>query len=136
MGYEAWKKGKPALHAQMVNGRSMHRATLDHLVKMFGNRVFVVGHTHFRSGDRDALNGYSLRKADHHEGGVLATLCSTQPSSGAAGQYIAYEFEWARRKEQRLYGRTGVAFPCIARFADEEVPWISEEHIVRLQDIL
>ena len=135
VGYEAWKKRRKTLHSQMVNNRLIQRSSLDHITQLFENNVFVVGHTHYRSGDRDILSGNVLINA-RQGSGWLATLCSSHPRSPDAGHYIAYEMEFSREKEERLYARTGVAQPCVARFTTEKVPLISEENIIRLQKLV
>jgi hypothetical protein len=135
VGYEAWRKRRKTVHAQMVNNRMIKRCTLDHLVDLFGNDVFVVGHTHYRSGDRDCLNGYVLTGA-RRTYGMLATLCSSHPRSPDAGHYIAYEMDFSRKEEARLYDRAGVAYPCVARFSADKVPLIAEENIIWLRDVI
>ena len=135
VGYEAWKRHRKTLHSQMVNNRLIRRSTLDRITQLFENNVFVVGHTHYRSGDRDILSGDVLVNA-HQGSGWLATLCSSHPRSPDAGHYIAYELEFSRKKEERLYARTGVAQPCVACFTTEKVPLISEENVIQLQEVV
>jgi len=134
MGFEAWKRVQNTVHSQMVNNRVLKRGTLDTLSAIFGSDVFVVGHTHYRSGDRDGLDRQSRMPAG--ENGVLVTLCSSHPRSPDAGHYIAFEFEASRRKEALSHGREGVAFPCIARFTEERVDFIREENIIPLFEIM
>ncbi len=134
IGFEAWKRDQKTLHSQMVNNRVIKRDTLDMLSGIFGSNVFVVGHTHYRSGDRDGFD--QLNRMPARENGSLVTLCSSHPRSPDAGHYIAYEFESSRRKEALSHGREGVAFPCIARFTDKQVPFITEGNIIPLFEIL
>jgi hypothetical protein len=134
IGFEAWKREQSTLHSQMVNNRVIKREMLDKLNDIFGSNVFVVGHTHYRSGDRDGFDQMSRLPATKN--GLLVTLCSSYPRSPDAGHYIAYEFEASRRKEAISQGREGVAFPCIARFNEEQVDFIMETNILPLFDIL
>jgi len=133
-GSEAWKRYQRTVHSQMVNNRVIKRETLNTLSSIFGSNVFVVGHTHYRSGDRD--DGMQMSRMPVEKNGVLATICSSHPRSPDAGHYIAFEFEASRRKELLLHGRGGAAFACIARFTEKQVDFIKKENIVPLFELL
>lgn len=127
-GYEAWKAECDTVHARMVNNRNVTPATLDALKESVGADVFVVGHTHYRSGDLDveADNGLELRRVTDHKGGRLATVCSSHPRSADAGHYISRELEAQRREvflgtarnEKPQPSRHCAAFACVAVFDD------------------
>jgi hypothetical protein len=61
----------------MVNNRKITRELLN-TFKNLGVKGFVVGHTHFRSGDID------------HEGSLI-TICSSDIKSPTAGHYMYQE---------------------------------------------
>ena len=116
-GYEAWKKDTAgrSLHAAMVNNRDITAATLEALRRAVGAELFLIGHSHYRSGDRDVVDGPSLRRATRHEQGRLATLCSSHPRSNDAGHYIAREFEQTRKAKLDLSSKTPEPWrTCIA----------------------
>ena len=131
-GYKAWKIRRKTLYSQMVNNRAITNATLDCLAGIFDVEVFVVGHTHFRSGDRDYCKDGALRPANPSEGARLLTVCSSHPRSPDAGHYIAHEFEASRQRASRREGRTGVAYPCVARFDDRNVNSVYEKNVHHL----
>jgi len=116
-GYEAWKNDKETFHASVVNNRDITADILKEFTDGIGADVFLVGHTHYRSGDRDMIDEYRrLRRARKGEYGRLATICSSYPRSIDAGHYIAWEFERQRRKtfEGNEPSRDCIAASCIA----------------------
>jgi hypothetical protein len=122
-GYEAWKADKESLHASMVSNRDITARTLESFGAAIGARLFLVGHSHYRSGDRDVTEGPILRRATRHEQGRLATICSSHPRSRDAGHYIAREFEWTRRakgtdSDNPEPSRECVATACVAVIKD------------------
>jgi len=117
LGYSAWKALKRTLHAQMVNSRTIEPDMLRHLRCISDAQVFVVGHNHYRSGDRDTIRGGSLGPVAPAEDGMLASVSSSHPRSPDAGHYMAYQYEYARRTKGQAEGRAGDAFPCIIRFS-------------------
>ena len=135
-GYEAWKDSKPSLHASMVNNRDITDATLNMLEKGIKTKLFLVGHTHYRSGDRDVKGRPLLRLAKPQKPGCLATICSSHPRSIDAGHYIAREFEW-RRKEKcgsTEPSRNCIATSCVA-VLDNSITELRPEHLVPLYQL-
>ncbi len=131
-GYESWKAESGSNHARMVNSRDITPATLRALTQGLAELgevgAFVVGHTHYRSGDLDVSDewGSALRRAADDTDGWLATICSSHPRSADAGHYISREFEAARRevfldtnpKEKWQPSRHCAASSCVAVFED------------------
>lgn len=116
-GYEAWKNDKETFHASVVNNRDITADILKEFSDGIGAGLFLVGHTHYRSGDQDMIDEYRLlRRARKGEYGRLATICSSYPRSKDAGHYIAREFEWQRREkfEGNEPSRDCIAASCIA----------------------
>ncbi|MCP4600886.1 MAG: serine/threonine protein phosphatase, partial [Proteobacteria bacterium] len=109
LGYEAWKQSANTLHACMVNGRSIDSATLEQF-QALGAKVFVVGHSHYRSGDIHVKG--DMIADDIDQKGILVTLCSSVPDSQDAGHYIGHQFGPKRICEQGE-GRSGLAKACI-----------------------
>ncbi|MCP4540351.1 MAG: hypothetical protein GY832_24700 [Chloroflexi bacterium] len=135
-GYEAWRERRKTLHSQMVNNRTITNSTLDQLAGVLNVKVFVVGHRHYRSGDRDCCQDGLLKPAGLNEDGRLLTVCSSHPRSPDAGHYIAHEFEMSRQRASRAEGRMGVAYPCIAQFDDKSVDSVHEENIHPLASLV
>jgi hypothetical protein len=100
LGYEAWKKAQVTLHAAMVNNRKITPGLLDMFKKLGVNKGFVVGHTHYRSGD-----------IDHDES--LVTICSSDMNSPNAGHYMYQEMvvEAKEGGSRNREGRPGNASP-------------------------
>jgi hypothetical protein len=127
LGYEAWKRAGRSIHARMVNSREIEPRSLA-ILRMVGNQVYLVGHIHYRAGDRDRPEGERLIAARPDEDALLATVSSSRPDSPDAGHYIAQQFDVAREVE-RDRGRTGSASACAAVFHEERVTAIAPHHL-------
>ena len=97
-GYEYWKKSIRTIHARMVNGMEAKEGIkkreiigVNGLLEQFndlGFNKFIVGHTHFRSGNIQKGNA-----------GELITVCSSDENSPSAGHYMHQELELKSQKE-------------------------------------
>ncbi|MCP4613670.1 MAG: serine/threonine protein phosphatase [Planctomycetes bacterium] len=132
-GYEAWKEDCENLHASMVNNREITADTINTLKENVNANLFLVGHTHYRSGDRDVIGGGVLQRAAKKKSGCIATICSSYPRSKDAGHYIAREFEWKRRKifEETEPSRDCSATSCVVVLEDSTTKLLPE-HLLPL----
>jgi hypothetical protein len=127
LGYEAWKRAGHSVHARMVNSREIEPRSLA-ILRMVGNQVYLVGHIHYRSGDRDRVAGDRLVVAGPDEEAVLATLSSSHPDSPHAGHYVAQQYHLDREVE-RDRGRVGSAWACAAVFHELRVTALAPHHV-------
>jgi hypothetical protein len=145
LGYEAWKKHANTIHSKMVNEKegimvsekdstnsALSYYTLNYeLLEKFrplGVNVFVVGNTHYRSGDIDST-------------GIFTTICSSCKESPDAGHYMYQEMvvesfekkdknkcENDKNKGNRYKeGRPCKAKPCYVKFECNTVTQIKKE---------
>jgi hypothetical protein len=131
LGYEAWKKEKNTLHSCMVNTRDVKPDTLEKF-KGLGANVFVVGHSHYRSGDIHKQG--KMIAADIGGEGILVTLCSSVPDSPDAGHYIGHQFGCRRNCEQRE-GRSGLARACILKFKEGSADSIVKGNLIDVSEL-
>lgn len=105
MGYETWKKSM-SLHAQTLNNREGLRQLSDMCTDLELS-WWVVGHTHFRSGDivRQGRTG-------------IVTVCSSRQDSPDAGHYMHQELHVVRGGKKDV--PRGDALPCYVRTAHLE----------------
>ena len=138
IGYESWKAHKVSIHSVIVNFREITPAILDVFARIFDVRVFCVGHSHFRSGDRERRNPAdpgTLEVCEKSQCGEIVTICSSDPSSADSGNYIRFEFEIFRPMSKE--SRVGTARACIVRFDFDEgvVNSITHDHVLYLTDL-
>ncbi|MEM7530922.1 MAG: metallophosphoesterase [Chloroflexota bacterium] len=101
MGYETWSAQKPSTHAALVNGRIITADLLNEFSEILGVNRFIVGHTHYRSGDTIHLGDYTV-----------TTIASSHPYSPDSGHYMHYEMMVRRagmRGKEGLGDNDGVA---------------------------
>jgi hypothetical protein len=105
LGYASWKREAESLHAALVNNRAINGALLDEFGAL-GVSHFVVGHSHYRSGDIML-----------HGGKMLITVCPSHPLSPDAGHYMYQEMEIHRNKHRARQGLPqGAAGACYVSF--------------------
>ena len=103
-GYEAWKGRKLSYHAAMVNSRDFTEPLLSHIAGAIKQEVayFVVGHTHYRSGDIQVAGDKRI-----------ITLCSSSQASPDAGHYMHNEMHIKRKARIPAENLPdGDALPC------------------------
>ena len=88
LGFEAWKKHQISPHAAMVNNRVIGPALLREFGEGLNVSHFVVGHSHYRSGDILSTDGR-----------FLITICSSDQNSPDAGHYMYQEMVRSRREK-------------------------------------
>jgi hypothetical protein len=104
LGCVSWKR-KSSPHAALVNNRAINGALLDEFGAL-GVSQFVVGHSHYRSGDIML-----------HGGKMLITVCPSHPLSPDAGHYMYQEMEIHRNKHRARQGLPqGAASACYVSF--------------------
>jgi hypothetical protein len=105
LGYASWKRGPRSPHAALVNNRAITGALLDEFGAL-GVSHFVVGHSHYRSGDIVL-----------HGGKTLITVCPSHPLSPDAGHYMHQEMEITRTKKRADEGLPqGAACACYVSY--------------------
>jgi len=145
LGYEAWKKDANTIHSKMVNEKDGINPDLLKKFKPLGVNVFVVGNTHYRSGDIHIKGKMNKEDEEHYEDhynwdisspGIFATTCSSWKESPYAGHYMYQEMvvesfgNKGDDKEGNRYkeGRTGEAKPCYIKFECNTVTQITKEN--------
>ena len=102
-------------YVKIVNNRDVSQRRLDRFMTDLGVNVFVVGHSHYRSGDVE-------------ENGKLATICSSNKRSEEAGHYMENEFRWERLTGKGVKeGRQGEAAAYYAMFDEKTVTQINRK---------
>ena len=130
LGYSAWQKARRSLHCRMIHTSHIKARSLA-MLRLTENQVYVMGHMHPRSGDRDRAEGSQMVAARPDEPGALANLCSTPAASPDAGYYMAEQYG-ARRGSERDRYREGTAFASLAAFEEERVEAILPRHMRRI----
>lgn len=116
------KRRSEKLYSRMINNRDDLPKFLCIFSANLGINVFLVGHSHYRSGDVE-------------ENGRLMTICSSDKRSPEAGHYMENEFRWERLTGKGLEeGRKGRTEAYYAMFDDEMVTRIDREANLRLVD--
>ncbi|MFC1712930.1 metallophosphoesterase [Candidatus Poribacteria bacterium] len=109
------KRRSEAFYHRMVSNRDSLPSFLGRFTADLGVDVFVVGHSHYRSGDVE-------------ENGRLVTICSSDKKSPEAGHYMENEFRWERLAGKGAKeGRKGRADAYYVMFSDETVTKIDKE---------
>ena len=146
LGYDVWRKKANTLHASMVNNRKITQEILKRFSEKFGVNVFVIGHSHYRSGDVHAEaegdEGWSSSSGE----GVFTTLASSSKKSRFSGHYMPQEQDLERDPDYRnkkgergsgvKEGRIGETEAYYAFFGkeNEEVTKIIKTDNLRLVD--
>jgi len=116
------KRRSEKLYSSMVSNRDDLPIFLDTFSANLGINVFLVGHSHYRSGDVEG-------------GGRLVTICSSDKRSPEAGHYMENEFRWERLAGKGLEeGRKGRTEAYYAMFDDEIVTQIDRKANLCLVD--
>ena len=114
------KRRSETLYSRMVSNRENVASFLDKFIGDTGANVFVVAHSHYRSGDIE-------------ENGTLVTICSSDKTSPYAGHYMENEFRWERLTGKGLKeGRKGRTEAYFAVFNDEVITKIDKATNLRL----
>ncbi len=109
------KRRSEKLYSMMISNRDDLPDFLGILSTNLGINVFLVGHSHYRSGD---VEGDSR----------LMTICSSDKRSPEAGHYMENEFRWERLTGKGLKeGRKGRTEAYYAVFYDEVVTQIDRK---------
>ncbi len=116
------KRRSETLYHRMVSNRDNLPCFLDKFAAELGVNVFVVGHSHYRSGDVE-------------ENGRLVTICSSDKRSPEAGHYMENEFRWERLTGKGVKeGRKGRTEAYYVMFGDRTVTQIDRETNLCLVD--
>ena len=106
LGYEAWKARKSSIHSAMVNNRIITSELLDEFRDEIQVNQFVVGHSHYRSGDNKLYGDKDL-----------TTVASSDPYSPDSGHYMYYEMVKKRAEKRSAESLPdGDAFACYLSF--------------------
>ena len=109
------KRRSEKLYSMMISNRDDLPDFLGIFSTNLGINVFLVGHSHYRSGD---VEGDSR----------LMTICSSDKRSPEAGHYMENEFRWERLTGKGLKeGRKGRTEAYYAVFYDEVVTQIDRK---------
>ncbi|RKY43746.1 MAG: hypothetical protein DRP81_06495, partial [Candidatus Omnitrophota bacterium] len=106
LGYEAWRKQAQTIHSRMVNNRNITPGLLE-IFKKLGIKVFIIGHSHYRSGDihkEGWLKEKENNADDIQDEGRIVTICSSDKNSATSGHYMHQEFwvESQKEKEKKV----------------------------------
>ncbi|MEM7028429.1 MAG: metallophosphoesterase [Chloroflexota bacterium] len=116
LGMAQWSANRQSQHSAMVNNRIITPDLLAEYRRL-GVHHFIVGHTHYRSGD-----------VRINQDQTVTTVCSSHPDSPDAGHYMFQEMMANRvryRNEERLSPKPAYACYVSVSTSDEQSPEIS-----------